>query len=106
MQTNPTNTINQFIYQSTDNPLDLSFYVNGLSGDSTYVKFHAEVVMQNITNGKPYGIRLQMIPITAGAFADDANGNKYFFQLTVAGNILYSKSYNATQVTNIVTNVE
>jgi hypothetical protein len=96
MQTNPTNSINQYIYQSTDNPLDLSFYVNGLSGDSTYVKFHSEVVMQNITNGKPYGIRLQMIPITVGAFHDDADGNKYFFQLTVGGNILYSKSYNAT----------
>lgn len=41
MQTNPTNTINQYIYQSTDNPLDLTFFVNGLSGDNTYVKFHS-----------------------------------------------------------------
>lgn len=41
MQTNPTNTVNQFIYQDTDNPLNLKFFVNGLSGDSTYVKFRS-----------------------------------------------------------------
>jgi hypothetical protein len=75
--------------------------VNGLSGDNTYVKFHSEVVMQNINNGKPYGIRLQMIPITGGTFIDDADGNKYFFQLTVAGKILYSKSYVAADLTAI-----
>ncbi len=91
-QTNPTNTINQYIYQSNDNPLDLSFFVNGLASDDTYVKFHAEVVMQNITAGKPYGIRLQMIPTdltTAASFHADLNSNLYYFKLTVDGNILY-----------------
>lgn len=62
--------------------------------------------MQNITNGKPYGIRLQLIPNTLGTFIDDADGNKYFFQLSVAGKILYSKSYNASQVISILTTPE
>jgi hypothetical protein len=105
MQTNPTNTINQYIVQSTDNPLNLQFFVNGLSGDNTYVKFHSEVVMQNIVNGKGYGIRLQLIP--TGAFVDDADGKKYFFQLTVAGKILYTKTYDSAKLIDISgTNVE
>jgi hypothetical protein len=101
MQTTPTNTINQYIWQSDDNPLNLRFFVNGLSGDNTYVKFHSEVVMQNIVNGKGYGIRLQLIP--NGAFADDADGKKYFFQLTVAGKILYTKTYDAAKLFDINT---
>jgi hypothetical protein len=60
--------------------------------------------MQNINNGKPYGIRLQMIPVSTTTFAADADGNKYVFQLTVGGKVLFSKTYSNTELDTIVAN--
>jgi hypothetical protein len=95
--TYPTNTVNQYIYQANDNPLDLTFYCNGLAGDNTYVKFHASVIINNITSGKPYGVRVQNIP--TGTFAADPNA--YYFNVAVNGFNLYTNSYNSTQLTGI-----
>lgn len=45
-----------------------------------------------------------MIPVSTTTFAADADGNKYVFQLTVGGKVLFSKTYSNTELDTIVAN--
>ena len=96
-ETVPSDITQQSISQLTDNPLNLVFNLNGKFNDNALVRLNSEVVMNGLTDGKPYGIRVIMRPTKAGvpaaAFAPPPNNLKYEFSLMVNGNSLYKKSF-------------
>jgi hypothetical protein len=73
--------------------------VKGLVDDTTNVRLNAKVVLNNIVNGKPYGIVFKFTPIvldTTAPTPDETfhvptDGTKYKILLKVNGNTLFNK---------------
>jgi len=76
--------------------------VNGKIADTTIVRLNAEVVMSGLTDGKAYGVRIILFPLSStGAFIAPANSLKYEFSVSVNGNNLFKKSYSGPELDSI-----
>ncbi len=101
-ETIPSSNVDQWIKQTTDNPLSLDFVVNSKTNVKENVRLNAEVVMNGLTSGKSYGIHLLLVPFSDAneikTFVDGENGGKYDFSVNVNGFSLFKKSYTASEI--------
>lgn len=103
-ETIPSDNSLQWVGQNGDNPLDLQFITKSKTGDTSYIKFNAEVVMNGLTSGKSYGVHLALVPhhtqynAIAGTydFQTPLNSGKYSFSVSVNGFNIYNKDLTKT----------
>lgn len=76
----------------------------GILDDVTKVRLNAEVIMNGLTDGKPYGVHFLMHPtIDSGVFEfpEPADGSLYQFNVKVNGLNLYTASFTGAELQKI-----
>lgn len=95
----PSNNVDQYIQQISDNPLSLNFVVMNRNSITESVQMNAEVVMSGLTPGKSYGIFFALSPKTsAAAWPTSVGTATYDYTVKVNGFTIVQKSYKTSEM--------
>ena len=87
--------------------MDLKFSVNALKDDKTNVQLNAKVIMNSIVNGKPYGVKIRLVPRSLTTnFHDAVDGTLYQVLIKVNGFTIFNQYYKGAELKDLQTSFD